>query len=163
MTTKPAELGSAYGDISNAPGRRCQAQTIETIAAKTSAGITGATTVAEAHEAIAAIAIADRVVGTRNIGRARSVPSDGGVKTGTITAAGSGYNGGAAGTITSVALTGGLGVGAVATIVVSASGAVTGVTITTAGSGYIVGNVLSAAAIGAAGGSAFAYTVASVL
>lgn len=152
-----------YGAISNAPGRRTQAQTIETIAAETSAGITGATTVAEAHEAIAAIAIADRGAGARNIGRARSVPSDGGVKTGAITAAGSGYNGGAAATITAVALTGSLGVGAVATIVVNASGAVTGVTITTAGSGYLVGNVLSAAAIGAAGGSAFAYTVTSVL
>lgn len=152
-----------YGAISNAPGRRTQAQTIETIAAETSAGITGATTVAEAHEAIAAIAIADRGAGARNIGRARSVPSDGGVKTGAITAAGSGYNGGAAATITAVALTGGLGVGAVATIVVNASGAVTGVTITTAGSGYLAGNVLSAAAIGAAGGSAFAYTVTSVL
>jgi len=73
MATKAAELVSAYGDISNAPGRRCQAQTIATISAKTSAGITAATTVAQAHEAIAAIAIADRTVASGRIGRATSV------------------------------------------------------------------------------------------
>lgn len=73
MATKAAELVSAYGDISNAPGRRTQAQTIETIAGETSAGITGATTVAEAHEAIAAIAIADREVTSNSVGRASSI------------------------------------------------------------------------------------------
>jgi len=73
MSTKAAELGSAYGNLSTAPGRRCQAQTIETIAGETSAGITGATTVAEAHEAIAAIAIADRATTSNSIGRATSV------------------------------------------------------------------------------------------
>jgi len=73
MPTKAAELISAYGNISNAPGRRCQAQTIQTLAGETSAGITEATTVAQAHEAIAAIAIADRATTSNSIGRATSV------------------------------------------------------------------------------------------
>ncbi len=73
MATKAAELVSAYGDVSSAPGRRCQAQTIQTIASETSAGITGATTVAQAHEAIAAIAIADRDVTTTTYGRVTRV------------------------------------------------------------------------------------------
>jgi len=73
MATKAAELVSAYGGISNAPGRRCQAQTIETIAAETSAGITGATTVEDAYDAIFAIAVADRAVTTNSIGRATGI------------------------------------------------------------------------------------------
>ena len=59
---------------------------------------------------------------------------------GTVTfTAGSGYSNG---TYTNVALTGGSGAGAFATIVV-AGGVVTSVTITQPGQGYIVGNVLS--------------------
>ncbi|MFZ9316978.1 MAG: hypothetical protein ACO236_06865 [Candidatus Nanopelagicaceae bacterium] len=73
MAIKAAELVSTYGDISSAPGRRCQAQTIETIAAETSAGITAATTVEEATDAIFAIAVADREVTSNSIGRATSV------------------------------------------------------------------------------------------
>jgi len=72
MTTKAAELISAYGDISNAPGRRCQAQTIETIAGETLT-LAQNPTVAVAHEAIAAAAIADRATTANSIGRATSV------------------------------------------------------------------------------------------
>jgi hypothetical protein len=164
MATKAAELVSAYGAISNAPGRRRQAQTIETIEGETSAGITGATTVAEAHEAIAAIAIADRAVAVRQIGRATTIEAGGGVLGGTITAAGSAYNNSTAGTFTLVPLTGGLGAGAVATVVLGSSGQVTTVTITAAGNGYVVGDVLSASLVdlGNDGGSGFLYTVTSV-
>jgi len=73
MATKAAELLSAYGAISNASGRRRQAQTIETIASETIAGFTGPTTVADVHEAIAAIAIADREVTQNSVGRATSI------------------------------------------------------------------------------------------
>ena len=73
MATNPAGAAAAYGSISSAPGRRCQAQTIETIASETSAGITAATTVEEATDAIYAIAVADRAVTTNSIGRASSV------------------------------------------------------------------------------------------
>lgn len=162
MATKAAELLSAYGDLSNAPGRRRQAQTIETIAGETSAGITGATTVAQAHEAIAAIAIADRATTANSIGRATSVE----VIQGQILTL-SGLVGGAdydPGTYTGVALTGGSGSGAEATIVVGVGDDVTGVTLTDGGSGYNVGDVLSAddADLGGLGtGAGFAITVAS--
>lgn len=164
MATKAAELLSAYGEISSAPGRRCQAQTIETIAGETSAGITDATTVAQAHEAIAAIAIADREVEARRVGRATTVEAGGGVLSGTITAAGSGYNAATAGTFTAVPLTGGLGSGAQATVVLGAGGVVSTVTITTAGNGYVVGDVLSASLVdlGNDGGSGFLFTVTAV-
>lgn len=70
---------------------------------------------------------------------------------------GSGYTN--AGTYTDVALTGGSGTGAKATIVV-AGGAVTSVVVTTPGSGYKLGEILSAAAstIGTSG-SGFAVAV----
>lgn len=117
MATKAAELVSAYGDISNAPGRRCQAQTIETIAGETSAGITGATTVAQAHEAIAAIAIADRAVTSTSIGRASRVePIQGKILTLSTLVGGSNY---VTGTYSAVPLTGGTGTGATANITVN--------------------------------------------
>jgi hypothetical protein len=66
------------------------------------------------------------------------------------------------GTYTVVALTGGSGSGAKATIVVSGA-AVTSVTITTAGNGYIVGDTLSAAAASIGGtGSGFSVKAATV-
>ena len=69
-----------------------------------------------------------------------------GVLTGdlTVATAGSGYNGGASGTLTGVELisqTGGKG--ATATVEVNATGEVTKVTVTKGGSGYIVGDMLS--------------------
>lgn len=75
-------------------------------------------------------------------------------------AGGSGYVN--AGTYTGVALTGGTGSGAEATVTV-AGGAVTSVVITNAGTGYKVGDTLSSAAANiGTGGSGFALGVASV-
>jgi len=163
MATKAAELVSAYGDISNAPGRRQQARTIETIEGQTLTLALNPTAGA-AHEAIAAAAIADREVAVRRVGRATTLEAGGGVLGGTITAAGSAYNDSTAGTFTLVPLTGGLGAGVQATVVLGASGQVTTVTITTPGNGYVVGDVLSAdlADLGNDGGSGFLYTVTSV-
>jgi hypothetical protein len=71
---------------------------------------------------------------------------------------GSGYT---AGTYTNVPLTGGTGSGAVATIVVGSSGAVSSATLTTNGVGYSAGDQLSAsnAIIGSGSGSGFAFPV----
>ncbi|MDE2471317.1 MAG: hypothetical protein KGL35_21935 [Bradyrhizobium sp.] len=79
---------------------------------------------------------------------------------GTISSGGASYT---TGTYYGVALTGGHGTGATATIVIS-SGIVQSVTITgTGGNGYQVGDVLSAAASSIGGtGSGFAWTVSSV-
>ena len=163
MATKAAELLSAYGAISTAPGRRRQAQTIETIAGETLT-LAQDPTVAAAHEAIAAAAIADREVTSTTYGRVSRVEVvQGRILTGTITAAGTGYNDASAGTFTPVPLTGGDGSGAVATVVLNASGEVITVTITNGGSGYNVGNTLSASLVdlGNDGGSGFVYTVAT--
>jgi len=163
MTTKAAELVSAYGDISNAPGRRQQARTIETIEGQTLTLALNPTAGA-AHEAIAAAAIADREVAVRRVGRATTFEAGGGVLAGSITAAGSAYNDSTAGVFTPVPLTGGLGAGVVATVELGSSGQVITVTITTPGNGYVVGDVLSAdlADLGNDGGSGFLYTVTSV-
>jgi hypothetical protein len=161
MATKAAELVSAYGDISNAPGRRCQAQTIQTLAAETSAGITGATTVEDAYDAIFDIVLADRAITTNSIGRATSVEVvQGVILTVTLTDGGTGYD---PGTYTAVPLTGGTGTGAEATIVVGVGGDVTSVTITDGGAGYDVGEVLSAddGDLGGLGGSDLEITVAT--
>ena len=163
MATKAAELVSAYGDISSAPGRRSQLENVKTLASKTSSGITAATTVKQAEDAITAIALADKVVTATSIGRASRVePVQGRILTGTITNGGTLYNGGNTGTFSAVPLTGGTGTGAQATIVVT-SGVVTAVTLTNGGTGYNVGETLSAAVanLGNSGGSGFIYTVAT--
>jgi hypothetical protein len=82
--------------------------------------------------------------------------SVGGVLTTTIANAGSAYTNG---TFTNVALTGGTGSGALATIVV-AGGVVTSVTITFRGVNYVVLDFLSAAL---AGGTGFSLQVATVM
>jgi hypothetical protein len=149
MTTKAAELISAYGDISNAPGRRCQAQTIETIASETSAGITGATTVAEAHEAIAAIAIADRAVTSNSIGRATSVSAaQGFILTLSTLVGGSNY---ITGSYTAVPLTGGTGTGATANITVNNTGGIAALDTLVGGTLYDDGTYTSVSLTGGAG------------
>ncbi len=160
MATNPAGADPAYGGISNAPGRRDQAQTIQTIASETSAGITAATTVAQAHEAIAAIAIADREVTTTTYGRVTRVETvQGKILTLNTLVAGTLYT---PGTYNAVALTGGTGSGATANIVVGGGGGVTSVTLVNGGSGYDVGEILSAAAANIGGtGSGFSIRVAT--
>lgn len=88
------------------------------------------------------------------------ITGDGSVaKLGTLTA-GTLYT---EGTYTGVALTGGTGSGAKATIVVGAGGTVTSVTITTDGKGYAVGDELSATAADIGGtGSGFKVAVSEV-
>lgn len=96
-----------------------------------------------------------------SIFKALKTATDGRIsKRGAITA-GSGYTN--AGTYTNVALTGGSGTGATATIVVL-GGAVTAVTIVNAGKGYVVGDSLSAAAANiGTNGTGFAVLVAEVV
>ena len=80
----------------------------------------------------------------------------GGAVTVSLTSTGTGY---VNGTYTGVALTGGTGAGALATIVVTST-AVESVTVTTAGSGYLVGDVLSASAASLGGtGAGFEATI----
>lgn len=163
MATKAAELVSAYGDISNAPGRRCEIRGVDTVAGESSSALLAATTVEEAYESIQDIVIGDRAVTSNSIGRATRVePVQGRILTGTITNGGTLYNAAGTGTFTNVPLTGGDGTNAVATVVVT-SGVVTSVTITNGGAGYNVGNTLSAAVadLGNDGGTGFVYTVAT--
>ena len=154
MTTKPAG-GTAYGSISFEPGRRTQLREIDSIATKTSAGITAATTVTQAEQAIAAIAIADKAITTTTTGRATRVEVvQGKILTLTNRVGGSAYTNG---TYNGVALTGGTGTGATANIVVS-GGAVTTVTLVNGGAGYDVGETLSAAAANI-GGTGAGFTI----
>ena len=159
MATKAAELVSAYGDISSAPGRRCQLENVKTLATKTSSGITAATNVKEAEDAIYAIALTDKAVTTTSVGRATRVETvQGKILTVNTLVGGTLYT---TGSYTGVALTGGTGTGATANITV-AGGAVTVVTIVNGGSAYDVGEVLSAAAANIGGtGSGFSVTVAT--
>lgn len=145
MATKAAELVSAYGDISNAPGRRDQIEGVDTIAGESSSALLAATTVEEAYEAIASIAIADRTVAYRRIGRARTIESGGGILTATLVSGGTGYS-----NVTGVSLVGGNGSGAKATITQS-GGVVNNFTITTPGQGYVVGDILTENSIAGSG------------
>lgn len=160
MAIKAAELVSAYGDISSAPGRRSELEGVKSLATKTSAGITGATTVKDAEDAIYAIALADKAVTTNSIGRATRVEVvQGRILTLNTLVGGTLYT---AGTYNGVSLTGGTGTGATANIVVGGGGAVTSVTLVSGGSGYDVGEILSAAAANIGGtGSGFSIRVAT--
>jgi hypothetical protein len=155
MTTKAAENVSAYGDISNAPGRRQQARTIETIEGQ-SLVLGSNPTVKAAHEAIAAAAIADRAAGKRSIGRARSVPAGfifGAILSYNTLVGGSGYK---TGSYTDVPLTGGNGSDAEATIVVDNSGPIDTLTGLVGGSGYDDGTYLAVPLTGGSGSGALA-------
>jgi hypothetical protein len=80
MATNPAGEVSAYGSISNAPGRRNALQLINSISSveigEGGEGITYESTVGEIEEAITTIAKADREVTSNSIGRATSVEAD---------------------------------------------------------------------------------------
>lgn len=90
---------------------------------------------------------------------AATLGEPGNITTGSIQAAGTTYTNG---TYTGVAVTGGTGYGALATIVVAGT-VVSSVTITTRGAGYSVNDVLSAAAASVGGtGSGFQYLVTAV-
>jgi hypothetical protein len=180
MATLPAG-GSAFGSISNAPGRQDEDElknrahttknvsggvtTTTTIAAtfgdKTTTVALNAT-VAAAKTAILTVRKADRVPSSNNAnktGRVRRVDVvQGQILTVNTLVGGTLYT---TGSYTGVALTGGSGTGATADITV-AGGAVTVVTIVSGGSGYDVGEVLSAAAANIGGtGSGFTVTVAT--
>lgn len=159
MATNPAGADPAYGSISTAPGRRSELENIKTLATKTSAGITAATTVKQAEDAIYAIAIADKAITTTTTGRATRVEVvQGKILTLNNRVGGTLYT---TGTYNGVALTGGTGTGATANIVVS-GGAVTSVTLVNGGSGYDVGETLSAASATIGGtGSGFTIQVAT--
>lgn len=91
--------------------------------------------------------------------------SKGPVSTVAALTAGTGYNGGAAGTFTGVTLAGGLGTGAKGTVVLGAAGVVSSITITTAGTGYSLAdqltvtsaNMVAAGAAAGGGSSGFAF------
>jgi hypothetical protein len=169
---------TTYGSISNAPGKREENQQRNKVhtTANVSGGTTTTTTVAASYGAAATVLAANQTVDTaeaaiRVVRRARTTPSTlptakvtgtatrketGAIATyGTITA-GSGYTNG---TYTGVALSGGSGYGATATITV-AGGIVTAVSAVRAGQWYLAGDVLSCSFIGA--GSNFALPVATV-
>jgi len=79
--------------------------------------------------------------------------------------AGTGYNGGSSGTVAGVALSGGTGTGAVATVVFGAAGVISSITPTNGGTGYNIGdklivtsaNVVSAGGAAGGGSSGFAH------
>jgi hypothetical protein len=170
--------GTTYGSISNAPGKREENQQRNKVhtTANVSDGTTTTTTVAASYGSASTVLSANQTVDTaeaaiRVVRRARTNPSTlptakvtgtatrketGAIATyGTITA-GSGYTNG---TYTGVALSGGSGYGATATITV-AGGIVTAVSAVRAGQWYLAGDVLSCSFIGA--GSNFALPVATV-
>jgi hypothetical protein len=159
MTTKAAELISAYGDISNAPGRRTQAQTIETIAGETSAGITGATTVEDAYDAIFDIVKADRTVTSNSIGRATSVSAaQGFILTLSTLVGGSNY---ITGSYTAVPLTGGTGTGATANITVNKANGIVALDTLVGGTLYDDGTYTAVPLTGGTGTGAQATIVVS--
>jgi hypothetical protein len=151
--------GTTYGEISSAPGRRSELEGIASLATNTSAGITGATTVKQAEDAIYAIALADKAITTTTTGRATRVEVvQGRILTLDTRVGGTSYT---TGTYAARALTGGSGTGATANITV-AGGAVTAVTLVSGGTGYDVGEILSAAAATIGGtGSGFSIRVAT--
>jgi hypothetical protein len=106
------------------------------------------------------IGIVETALSGANVNKLVKAASNGAIQTlGTVTG-GSGYT--AADTYTGVALTGGTGTGAVATIVV-AGGAVTTVTLTSFGKGYTANDSLTTANSNLGGaGSGFAVPVATI-
>jgi len=169
---------TTYGSISNAPGKREENQQRNKVhtTANVSDGTTTTTTVAASYgsaaTAVAATATVDAAeAAIRVVRRARTNPSTlpTAKVTGTATRKetgavasfgtrvnGSGYTNG---TYTGIALSGGTGYGATATLTVS-GGAVTASSLVRGGQWYTVGDVLSCELIGA--GTLFALPVATV-
>ena len=79
----------------------------------------------------------------------------------TVGTAGSGYNGGAAGTLSNVELINGSGRGATATVTVNATGEITSVVVANGGTGYKAGDVLNIEAENGAGTDAIVQVPAS--
>ena len=140
---------SAYGNISNAPGRRTKTQRFRSSSPGVGGAATGAlgatattvsanATVNECADAQAAVARANRAVTSRSIGLSRNVESGGQVTGLTIVAGGTGYS-----NTTNTAATGGQGTGLTINIT-QTDGVVTAVAVgNSAGRGYTVGDLLS--------------------
>lgn len=145
---------TTYGEISTAPGRRTKAQNIDTLAAKTSSGITGATTVKEAEDAVFAIAVADKAVTTSAFGRATRVEVvQGRILTLSTLVGGSNY---ITGTYSAVALTGGTGTSATANITVNKVNGIVALDTLVGGTTYTDGTYSAVALTGGAGTGATA-------
>ena len=169
---------TTYGSISNDPGRRCENQQTNKnhTTANVSGGTTTTTTIAASYgttaTAVAASATVDAAeTAIFTVRRGRTTPSTlptakvtgtatrketGAVATFGTRVNGSGYTNG---TYTGVALSGGTGYGATATLTVS-GGAVTASSLVRGGQWYTAGDVLSCNLIGA--GTLFALPVATV-
>jgi hypothetical protein len=173
---------TTYGSISNAPGKRDENQQTNKVHTTTNVSNAGAgavtttTTVAASYGAAATTVALNATVDAaetaiRTVRRARTNPST--LPTGKVTGLatrketgavatfgtrvnGSGYTNG---TYTNVALSGGTGTGATATLTVS-GGAVTASALVRGGQFYLVGDVLSCQLIGA--GTLFALPVATI-
>ena len=170
--------GTTYGSISNAPGKRDENQQNNKVrtTANVSGGVTTTTTVAASYASAATtvalnatVAAAETAINT--VRRARTNPSTlptakvtglaTRAETGCVASFGTRVNGTGYtdGTYTNVALVGGFGTGATATLTVS-GGAVTASTLVRGGQRYVVGDVLTCALIGP--GTNFALPVATV-
>jgi hypothetical protein len=170
---------TTYGSISNDPGRRCENQQTNKVhtTANVSGGTTTTTTVAASYGSAATTVALNATVDAAEtaiftVRRSRTTPSTlpTAKVTGTATRAetgavaspfgtrvnGSGYTNG---TYTNVALSGGSGYGATATLTVS-GGAVTAATLVRGGQWYKVGDTLSCQLIGP--GTLFALPVATI-
>ena len=170
--------GTTYGSISNDPGRRTENQQTNKVhtTANVSGGTTTTTTVAASYGSAATTVALNATVDAAEtaiftVRRGRTTPSTlpTAKVTGTATRAetgavasfgtrvnGSGYTNG---TYTNVALSGGSGYGATATLTVS-GGAVTAATLVRGGQWYKVGDTLSCQLIGP--GTLFALPVATI-
>ena len=171
-----------YGGLSNAPGKRDEDQQTNRVhtTANVSDGVTTTTVVAASYAstatavgASATVAAAETAIRAVRSARVKPTNATTGLPsakaTGTVRRAetgaiatfgtrvnGSGYTNG---TYTNIALSGGTGTGATATLTVS-GGAVTASALVRGGQFYLVGDVLSCALIGA--GTAFALPVATI-
>ncbi len=157
MSTKAAELVSAYGDITNLRKLVYEEPSFrgDAVVSTPNATYTVNALLTLINAAVAAAAV---TTGTTTGKASRVEVVQGRILTLNNRVGGTLYT---TGSYTGVALTGGTGTGATANITVS-GGAVTAVTIVNGGSGYDVGETLSAAAANIGGtGSGFSIKVAT--